>query len=293
VDVVPAEVPITVVIPTVYAPPRAWVAAKLLADQVSAVGGEIVVASGHDVAAPEPPPPVRVVHEPGADVFALRAAAVAVARGDVVAILEDHIEVGPDYCARILEAFARDESALAVVGTVTNGAPRVLDRASFLLTWGPFLAPMPELPRDRCPPPGAISFRRTALPDTVPHNGFLEYELPVRIRDEGRMTVAGEVEVCHNQSVGMQGFSLQYHAGRGYTGLEQDPRSSVRRRDQLREAARIPGILLRQTRTGLGRSGTRETFTCMAAVAAFAACNAFGQMVGVLRGPGESPRHLE
>ena len=287
-----ASIPISVLVPTVYPPPRAWAVANVLHDQVADIGGEVIVASGHEIASPVPPPPCRVLHEPGADVFGLRAAAAAEARGEVVVVLEDHIAVPDDYCARVVEALADDE-ALAIVGTVSNGAPKVLDRASFLVTWGPFLAPLSGVPEDRCPPPGAIAFRRSVLPTAVPPSGWLEYELPIEIREQGRMKVAEKVAVTHIQRVGMRGFTLQYHAGRGYSGLDHEPIASFSRRQRLRHAASIPKILLEQTRAGLRRSGARETIPCMSAVTAFAVCNALGQLVGVLRGAGESPKHLE
>ena len=124
-------------------------------EQALAHDAEVLVACGHDVATPEPAPPCRVVHYPGADVFELRAASVAHARGDVVAILEDHNYPLDDFSARVLAAFDEHPDADGVVGTATNGALGVLDRASFLLTWGPFLAPMPEVTLDRSPPPGS------------------------------------------------------------------------------------------------------------------------------------------
>ncbi len=289
-----ASIPISVLVPTVYPPPRAWAVAKTLHDQVAEIGGEVIVATGHEVATPVPPPPCRVLHQPGADVFGLRAAAAAAARGDVVVVLEDHIEVPDDYCARVVEAFADDDDdVLAIVGTVSNGAPKVLDRASFLVTWGPFLAPLAGVPEDRCPPPGAIAFRRSVLPADVPPDGWLEYELPVELREQGRMKVAERVTVTHTQYIGMRGFPIQFHAGRGYSGLEHEPVASYGRRRRLRHTAGIPKILVEQTRAGLRRSGSRESRTCMAVVAAFAACNALGQAVGVLRGAGGSPKHLE
>jgi len=285
-------VPITVIVPTVYAPPRAWAAAELLREQVDEVGGEILVASGHEVVSPAPEDPCRVVHVPGADVFALRAAACVEARGEVVAVIEDHIAVPPDYCRKVLAAFD-DRDALAIVSTVENGAHGLLDRASFLLTWAPFLPPLPDLPDDRSPPPGAIAFRRSVLPSTVPPSGWLEYELPASIRDGGAMAVVDDIRVVHDQRVGWRGFTLQYHAGRGYGGLDHEPVSTYRRRERLRYAASMPRVLYRQTRDGLRRGGHRETVACMSLVVAFAACNALGQAVGVLRGPGRSPSHLE
>ena len=66
------------------------------------------------------------------------------------------------------------------------------------------------------------------------------------------------------------------------------------RRERLREAARIPRLLVEQTRDGLRRIGATETVPCRAAVAALAAANGLGQLVGTARrSVGRSPAHLE
>jgi hypothetical protein len=284
---------LTLVIPTTKSPPGAWSTAEAVRDQALEHGAEVLVASGAEIATPAPGPPCRVVHRPGADVFALRAVAVAEARGDIVAILEDHNYPFDDFCARILSAFADHPDADGVVGSAINGALGLLDRASFLLTWGPFLAPMPEVTLDRCPPPGVVAFRRSALPTSTPEPGWLEYEMTPGLRQRGRLVADDRVRINHVQHLGFRAFPIQYHAGRGYAGMEHEPRSSIPKRQRVREAARIPAILLRQTREGLRRGGQRESAACMAAVAAFAVCNAVGQGVGVMRGPGKSPSYME
>ena len=288
-----APIPISVLVPTVYPPPWAWAVAEILHDQVAEIGGEVIVASGHEIATPVPPPPCRVLHEPGADVFGLRAAAAAAARGDVVVVLEDHIAVPDDYCARVVEAFEGDDDVLAIVGTVSNGAPKVLDRASFLVTWGPFLAPLAGVPEDRCPPPGAIVFRRAVLPTTAPPVGWLEYQLPVELREQGRMKVAERVAVTHIQT--SRRAWLHAAVPRRARLQRARPRAGRVVRPAPAPAARggDPEGPLRSDACGLRRSGVRETVPCMTVVAAFGACNALGQMVGVLRGAGESPKHLE
>jgi hypothetical protein len=101
------------------------------------------------------------------------------------------------------------------------------------------------------------------------------------------------VQIEHVQHLGWRAFPIQYHAGRGYAGLEHEPRASIPRRQKLREAAALPSVLLRQTREGLARGGHHESVACMAAVGAYAVCNAVGQVVGVLRGPGKSASYLE
>lgn len=280
-------------IPTTKAPPRAWATANAVSAQALQYNAEVIVATGHAVATPGATTPCRVLHLPGADVFELRAAALADTRGDIVVLLEDHNFPADDFCASILTAFDEHPEADGVVGTATNGALGLLDRASFLLTWGPFLAPMPDVSMDRCPPPGIVAFRRSVIPAGVPPRGWLEYEMVVELRRKGRLVADDRVRINHVQHLGLSAFPIQFHAGRGYGGLNHEPRSSLSRRQRLREAAHVPGVLLRQTREGLSRGGAPESAGCMAAVGAFAACNAFGQMVGVLFGPGRSTTHLE
>ena len=284
---------LTLVVPTTSPPPRAYRVAEAVCDQARTHDAEILVEVGNAIASPTPGDPCRVRHHPGADVFDLRAHALADATGEIIAFLEDHTFPSDDFCAAVLRAFAEHPEADGIVGTVRNGAPGVLDRASFYLTWGPFLAPLSEVSLHRCPPPGAIAFRRSVLPSEVPSPGWLEYELPVDLRDRGRLAADDRVRVDHFQHLGLRSFPIHFHSGRGYGGLEHEPRASMTRRARLREAARLPALLVRQTREGLARSGTNESVPCMVAVGAFATCNALGQMVGVLRGPGSSPSHLE
>lgn len=284
---------LTLLIPTTKPPPGAWWAAEAVRAQAVEHNAEVLVASGHAVATPAPTAPCRVLHLPGADVFELRAAGLADAHGEILVLLEDHNQPVDDFCARILAAFEAHPEAQGVVGSATNGALGLLDRASFLLTWGPFLAPTPEVDLHRCPPPGIVAFKRSALPEGVPKPGWLEYEMVVGLRDKGLLIADDRVQINHIQHLGFRAFPIQFHAGRAYGGLDHEPRSSLSRSRRLREAARIPMLLVRQTREGLRRGDNRESFACMAAVGAFATCNALGQMVGVLFGPGNSASHLE
>jgi hypothetical protein len=284
---------LTLIVPTTKPPPRAWTAAEAVREQAAAHDAEVLIAVGAEAAFPEPSPPCRVIHCPGADVFELRARAVAEARGEIIAILEDHNFAADDFCARVMTAFREHPDADGVVGVATNGALGLLDRASFLLTWGPFLPPMPEVSLDRCPPPGVVAFRRSVLPRSTPHPGWVEYELTVELRARGRLVADDRVRINHVQHLGWRAFAIQYHAGRGYGGLEHEPRSSVPRRQRLRDALRLPALLLRQTSDGLHRGGHRESIACMTVVGAYAVCNALGQIVGVLRGPGDSVSYLE
>jgi len=284
---------LTLLIPTTKAPPGAWSAADAVSAQAIETKAEVLVVSGHAIANPAPDAPCRVLHLPGADVFELRAAGLADARGEIIVVLEDHNSPSDDFCARILGAFEAHPGADGVVGSAANGAPGLLDRASFLITFGPFLAPMREVSLDRCPPPGIVAFRRSVVPNGVPQPGWLEFEMVVGLRDRGLLVADDRVQMSHIQHLGLRAFPIHFHSGRAYGGLEHEPRSSLSRSQRLRDAARVPIVLMRQTREGLRRGNTRESFACRVAVGALATANAIGQTVGVLFGPGKSASHLE
>jgi hypothetical protein len=284
---------LSVIVPTVKGAERWSSMIRALEHQARRAGAEVVLATAHDVPA-DPSETVRVVHRAGADVFELRSVGIDAASGEFIAVIEDHILVPDDWCESILEAFARHPEADGIVGGVTNGAMRCLDRASFLLTWAPFLAPIDSVPLDRCPPPGVIAFRASAIPPGLTEPGYLEFELTASLRAEGRLVAAPEVAVEHIQFVGWRGFSLQFHSGVAYGGLTNLSVSERPRSRRLRDALALPRVLVGQTNRGLRRVGMVESVPCRAAVAAMALSNAVGQVIGIARhSVGRSPSHLE
>ena len=135
----------------------------VLVPQAVAVGGEVIVGEGYEEEAPGARAAagserVRWIRVPGASVFELRARGAESARGEIVALTEDHCVVGSDWCARILEAFERNPEALAATGPVLNGATdRLIDWANFLHTFGAFFPPVNGAQRDRCPPAANVA----------------------------------------------------------------------------------------------------------------------------------------
>jgi hypothetical protein len=285
---------LSVIVPTVKGP-ESWLGSvRALDRQARGARTEIVVATARESAPELVAENVRAVHVPGSNVFGLRACALAAARGEFVAVLEDHIAVGDEWCTEVIAGFDRNPRADAIIGGVTNGALRCFDRASFLLTFAPFLAPLDHVPLHRCPVPGIIAFRAAVLPRTPPAPGYLEFELPARLRDEGRLVAVASLRVEHVQHVGSRGFALQFHAGASYAGLNNLSVSARPRRERLRDVMVLPRRLVDQSREGLARVGADETLPCRAAVVAMAAANGLGQLVGIARqSVGRSPAHLE
>ncbi len=80
---------------------------------------------------------------PGASVPALRAAAMATAEGDVVALTEDHCVPAADWLGLIVAA--QRSGADVVGGPMENGRPeRTLDWAAYFAEYGTYLAPPPS-----------------------------------------------------------------------------------------------------------------------------------------------------
>lgn len=86
---------------------------------------------------------VRVKSVPNATVFTLRARGVALARGALVAIIEDHVIVSPGWMSALQQAHAEGHGILG--GPVDNGsAGTVVGWALYFVEYGMHMPPAPE-----------------------------------------------------------------------------------------------------------------------------------------------------
>src|SRR4051812_49782617 len=107
---------------------------------------------------------INWISMPGKSVFQLRRAAYRAARGDVVAITEDHCYVEPDWVERILAAHRRHPNAAAVGGAVLNNTDeKLVDWAAFFLTQGPFMLPLEHGVTERISCPANVSYKSYIL----------------------------------------------------------------------------------------------------------------------------------
>ena len=85
--------------------------------QVAELDAELLLLDGSPNGSPEPPAAelvgVRYIRPAARDVFELRAIGTNEARGDIIAITEDHCLVARDWCARLIELHAEYPDALA------------------------------------------------------------------------------------------------------------------------------------------------------------------------------------
>jgi Glycosyl transferase family 2 len=296
----PAPVPLTVVIPTCHG----WAAVRpfldRLRDQAQATGAEVVVADGSTEPGPPPDalwPGLVWLRRAGVGVFTLRALGRQVARGDILAVTEDHCLVAPDWCARILEAHARHPDAAAIKGVVRNGSrDRLADRASFLLVQAPNLAPFTGRPEDAILGASCATYSRRALERLSPEAGW-----PLELHDAGRWRAAGETIVAderiwveHHQSAPLLELSrLHYHNARAISGLR---RSRLARRDWARLAA-APILLLARTARTVALCAQKRVpwgalLTSVPLFLWFYAWKASGEITGYLTGPGDSETRI-
>ncbi len=263
---------------------------------------EVVLCDGDGAGGPPgggTDPRLRTVSAPGESVFALRARGVAAARGEIVAITEDHCIPEPDWPAELVAAHSRHPEAVAISGAVANGA--TADRwewANFLLTFAEHMRPVDDAPATRAPSVANGSFKRdlAALPAT-PAPGLLELELMPGLVSAGRVARDGGPLVTHDQSHGSGWATLgaHFHNGRASTGLRTDspgPRTALA---EARRLAALPWRLTREVRHALAlRPPLRGTAAAGARVVpVVAAAHAAGELTGLLAGPGRSAERLD
>src|SRR3954471_5687914 len=300
-------VPITALIATIRGWPDCREAVRLIAAQVFPAGGEFIVA---DASANSPPTAaemaqlggeIKWLSMPGKSVFQLRHAGYSAARGEVVAITEDHCYVEPDWVERILDAHRRYPNAAAVGGTVLNNTDeKLVDWAAFFLTQGPFMPPLANGVAERISGPANVSYKRYIL-DRLggdEENGVIDFlELPDAL--EGEELVADDsIRVRHNQSQGLLGTSLaEFDNGRTIAGYR---RRQMTRGDWLRimSSPVLPSYrAVRQMRIVRSRRmpermTTRRMAKVLPAHLWFQYCAMAGELLGYAAGPGDSPRRL-
>jgi glycosyl transferase family 2 len=300
-------VPITALIATIRGWPECREAVRLIAEQVFPAGGEFIVADGSgrpgpsDAEAGQFGGPIRWLSMPGRSVFQLRYAGYRAARGDVVAITEDHCYVAPEWVSRILDAHRRHPNAAAVGGAVVNNTDqKLVDWAAFFLTQGPFMPPLANGVSSRISGAANISYKRHILERLGgdEDHGVIDFlELPAAL--EGEQLVADDtIRVRHNQSQGLRGTSrAEFDNGRTIAGYR---RRQMTRGDWLRiglspvlptyRAVRQMRIVRgKQMQPGMTRTRMAQT---LPAHLWFQYCAMAGELVGYAAGPGDSPHRL-
>ncbi len=261
--------------------------------ELQSVGGELVVVGLAGPAPPTTPAGVRTVPVHDRDLLRLRLRAVREARGDIVAVGEDHSWPEPGWGRAVLRAHAEHPSTPAIVGCLVNGATQsVSGRASFKAFAAPYVPPMPTVPDWRPPPLSTVSLKRSVVEQVDDRPGSLD-GLVNRLFADGRMVADDRVVLRHDQDLGIAASIRNgYAVTRSAYGYALDRCEPGRRLEAVRWAvSHLPAMVWRAVRDSQG--GPRLGYAERAVVAAIAGANTAGAVLGSLAGSGKAPEHYE
>jgi hypothetical protein len=274
---------------------RSWEAAA------EAGGGDVVVADGSGrPAAPDDVlgPRTRWLPVPGTSVFQLRERLYREAAAPLIGVTEDHCLLPADWVERNVAAHAAHPEAVAVGGSVLNGATEsIMDWASFLLVQAAFVAPIASGPAERVSGAVCVSYKAEALRglDDFDGLGAMDALHQRRLRSAGAALVADDaIRVVHDQSLGFIGtVVIHFHAGRTMAGFRR------RRLDgrQLLRLVATPLIPVARFARIVALTGPRgyadELRRAAPAIWLLLVAQTVGQVIGFLAGPGDSPRQVQ
>ena len=159
----------------------------------------------------------------------LRARGIAAARGDLIALLEDHGVADPNWCARIVVAHAKPVAGIG--GAVENNIDSFLNWAVYFCDFGAYQNPVPEGPTAFLSDAN-VSYKRTALESVhnvwrdVFHEGAVNHALS--LRNQQLVLAPGLVVYQHRLGLNLRTalkerfiWGWSYGAGRALTGASR------------------------------------------------------------------------
>jgi hypothetical protein len=292
---------LTVVVGTTQPWPEVRATLDSLFDQVTATGGEVIVADGSGQELPADGvkryPGLVWLQGPQASPYALRGLALARAQGDLIAVTEDHCTASPDWCANVLRVHAEHPDARVLLGAVANGCPeRLMDWAHHFLVFGPAVPPL-DAP-GRLPTPGAanVIYDRRVIPREIPAQGLVEMFFLRELQARGERVIAdASILMTHSQSFPFLVFCrYHFHNGRTIAGVRLARLSRFARVVRLCSCGVLP-LYVAGVRFGQiwrKRPLRRKLVTSVPWLAALCVAHACGEFVGYLTGAGSSPARL-
>ena len=292
-------IPLSVLVATRDGWPAIAPQIEVVLDQVRDVGGELIVVDSSGGDAPDLGPSIRWLPQPTSmTVFQLREVAYKESRGEIVASTEDHCQVMPGWCRRILDAHAEHPEAAAIGGALENGTTdSLMDWAAFIVTQAPALSPLPRGAVRRTTGAANVSMKRRAVERLPSHDGFGTIELfdVVEVASDGEILLQDDsLVVTHYQSMGFVGTSsVEFHNGRTLGGFR---RQFMDRRDWARVATAGVLPLYRSARmvslASRRRMPRRSLVAAIPWIVWLEYCTGAGQLLGYATGPGDSPGKL-
>jgi len=160
----------------------------------------------------------RLFAAAGADVVVLRAVGARAARGELLALTEDHCRLPADWCAMLLRARAAGHRAFG--GPIDNGSFRASpDWAAYLLEYSAFMPPLPAGPTHSLSAMNAAYER--ALIEDVLDDALCEPIVHRRLRERGvALHLEPALVVRFERRIGVGPFTRHcFASGRTFASL--------------------------------------------------------------------------
>jgi hypothetical protein len=227
---------------------------------------------------------------------ALRYLGVSRARGDLIAILEDHGEVAPDWASALLEA--HQGAWGAVGGVVENGRAGLVNWAAFFCEYAAYMGPIAEGEATDLPG-NNIAYKREHLLRHA-HEleaGRWESWINDKIRADGvPIATTNRAVVRHIKPFALKHFLVQrFHFARSFAGMRRVDQSPAKRLIYGVGSLALPALLtLRVAKTVFQKKRRLGLFmVTLPLVGLFFTVGAAGEMIGYLIGPGDSLSRVE
>jgi Glycosyl transferase family 2 len=222
----------------------------------------------------------------------LRSLAFARARGDSVAVIEDHVLVPRGWARRLLNLQGSGEEVVG--GSVENAATeRLVDWAAFLCEYSHLLPPLPEGPVASLPGNNTV-YRRSLLEKyrAVTGEGRWEDYLHRRMLEDGvQLYSRPDIKVGHKKHYTIWEYlSQRYLYSRSYAGMRLRGASAGKRMAYGLAAFALPPLLfLRTVRTIWRKKCHRqELMKSLPLLVLFVSGWGWGEVVGAWFGPGDA-----
>jgi len=236
----------------------------------------------------------RLDHRPG--VPELRAIGAERARGDVVAILEEHCVAPPNWIATIRSSFRPDDAAIG--GPILpQDYGRLRDWVVYLSEYHSFLPPWPEGERTSLNGANTAYDREKLLGHRdVLRTGYWEVVLHPAVAQEGRFRSVPAMGVIHTGPFDYRYYlSQRYLLSRVWGGARRERVGLSRRLLYLGAAPLFPGLLLARIARCVARSEVplRRYLLALPLLVPVAVAYVWGEWLGYLMGVGDALEKVE
>jgi glycosyltransferase involved in cell wall biosynthesis len=227
----------------------------------------------------------------------LRATAISVAAGEIIAITEDHCIPPPNWYESIWQAH-HQHPAMAIGGAVDNGATDcLLDWAVYFCEYGKFMSPVTTGVVFDLPAPN-VSYKQAGLIAILDQlkQGYRETFLHDYLNSHGEVLWSdATISMIHKKHFTLFSFLTErYHYSRAFAGQRNKTMHPGQRLLYLCLAPLLPPILLvRLSRQVLSRKRHIQKFCfSLPYLVIFTVIWAIGEVVGYAIGPGNSEKYL-